>query len=393
MIVFTKFEYFHIVDFIVIIMQLPTAIGVAESPPLASASVRLQGIVGRTNAVAISPDGRLVACGGEDCRTRVFNETGRLVQARQNPGHAIQALTFRPDGEIYVSASGYTLSLEDFTRNRIPQSIRPFVRPPMIVDGQIPSPTHQGQHLDFVRTHTGDLSHGMGSPVGPVIDSVFYSSDGTRLARVDRQLGLKVEPSKGGLAVVSLHREGLPFDRPESPRTLTAMSGDVDRLVSVAHAATSRGAIKSWDVRSRQFRDLESTVPAHSCAMRRDGRRFLIGGRDGSLSEWDFDKGAPIRTIDKGVAGAKPIEFLAYSPDGSRMISGDESGVVRLYDAATGRLLQTRNGPVRPVRAAVFLPSKIKLASGGFHIRTDPKLPQAERDTAEPIVFWEMGRD
>ena len=365
----------------------------------------LAGIEVKTNSVAFSLDGKLVACGGEDRRVRIFNETGRLIVRVGGHAAPIRAVAFSPDGTKVVSAGAELLVLISgplvpsfvFAEDAVPLPRRP----PNVATGDRLPLDHmeerviqpEGQFVKFTKVETGETLRFMGSSIGLPIDSIAYSTDGSSLATFDSGFGLKIQTDRPVPMSFNLRREGMNRDYVDATGIVTSISGDALRLVSVARTKKPLGAIKLWEAKSSRFRDLDPKGMHTSCAMRLDGKRFLIGSQKGLVSEWDFDKGALIRTFDKGSTGTRPVEFLAYSPDGKQIVSGDEAGVVRLYDADKAGLLQTRQGPGRPVRAAAFLPTRVKIASGGHYIRIDRRLPQAEQGSAEPILVWEMGRD
>ena len=58
-----------------------------------------------------------------------------------------------------------------------------------------------------------------------------------------------------------------------------------------------------------------------------------------------------------------PIQTLAFSPDGRRLISGERGETVRLWDVASGKQIQTLDGHGRGdvVGCAVFLSGRLVL--------------------------------
>ncbi|HEU0089615.1 MAG TPA: hypothetical protein VFQ77_18550, partial [Pseudonocardiaceae bacterium] len=70
-----------------------------------------------------------------------------------------------------------------------------------------------------------------------------------------------------------------------------------------------------------------------SVAYSPDGTHLLSGGDDGSVRVWDAATGAPVHQLS-GHTGA--VWSVAYSPDGTHLLSGGDDGSVRVWDAATG---------------------------------------------------------
>ena len=78
-----------------------------------------------------------------------------------------------------------------------------------------------------------------------------------------------------------------------------------------------------------------------SVAFSPDGSRVLSGSHDNTVKLWDATTGALLRTF-KG--HAQRISSVAFSPDGARVLSGSLDNTVKLWDAATGALLRTFKG-------------------------------------------------
>jgi WD40 repeat protein len=71
------------------------------------------------------------------------------------------------------------------------------------------------------------------------------------------------------------------------------------------------------------------------------------------------------------VAGhASPIDALALSADGRRLASGDNSGILKLWDVASGNELISFNAHINGVRALAFHPRGRQLASIGSDATT-----------------------
>ncbi|MFP4055721.1 MAG: WD40 repeat domain-containing protein [Candidatus Brocadiia bacterium] len=63
---------------------------------------------------------------------------------------------------------------------------------------------------------------------------------------------------------------------------------------------------------------------------------------------------------------ARPVTALGFAPDGSRIASGSEAGVLRVWDVASGRCLAALRAHRGPVQAVVVSPNGKAIASAGM---------------------------
>ena len=71
-----------------------------------------------------------------------------------------------------------------------------------------------------------------------------------------------------------------------------------------------------------------------------DGRRIVTGGIWDSVSLWDVSKAELLNRMARG----EPINSVTYSPDGKAIASGSDDGTIRFWDVATGKLIKTITG-------------------------------------------------
>jgi WD40 repeat protein len=75
-----------------------------------------------------------------------------------------------------------------------------------------------------------------------------------------------------------------------------------------------------------------------SVAFSPDGTRVLSGSQDSTLKLWDAASGQLIRTFEGHTESVLSVEF---SPDGTRLLSHSQDGTHKLWDAATGQAIRT----------------------------------------------------
>ena len=79
------------------------------------------------------------------------------------------------------------------------------------------------------------------------------------------------------------------------------------------------------------------TAPVESVAFSPDGSRIVSGGDDRTLRLWNSDTGQQIGEPLTGHTAA--VLSVALSPDGKLIASGGDDRTLRLWDAATGKAL------------------------------------------------------
>lgn len=82
----------------------------------------------------------------------------------------------------------------------------------------------------------------------------------------------------------------------------------------------------------------------HAVTWSPDGRLIATGSSDCCVRVWDAASGKLLRTLEGHTAA---VESVSFSPDGKVLASGAHDSSVRLWDAASGKLLRTLKGPLR----------------------------------------------
>jgi len=109
-----------------------------------------------------------------------------------------------------------------------------------------------------------------------------------------------------------------------------------------------------------------------------DGKTVATGGYDKSIKIWNPDKLTKV-DIDRRIEGQKdeqnnyvrlvghdgPVRSLAFSPTGQLLVSGSEDHTVRVWDVAAGEAVKALRGHGGIVRSCMFSPDGEWLLSGG----------------------------
>lgn len=205
-----------------------------------------------------------------------------------------------------------------------------------------------------------------------VVQSAFFSPDGTRIASVgvhgqvqvwDPQTGQPIGPELKG------HTTGV---------VSAVFSPDDGHLITGSPDSVQRWNVGAGDPTSTPLQ--ETADKAGSAALSPDGRRLAIGGWDGAIRVFDTQTGA---LLGAPLLGHQDTVYaVAFSADGRRLASGGKDSTIRLWDLANGRqVVPPLSGHSSAVLAVAFSPDGSRLASGGL----DGTVRQWDAVTGQPI--------
>jgi len=126
----------------------------------------------------------------------------------------------------------------------------------------------------------------------------------------------------------------LPLDPPALGMTLLSFAPDGKSLISGQDRT-----IRAWDPETgKEVRAMELPGVIHtlgSLALRGDGRRLATGVFERKIRIWDLESWSP--SLEWNVPAGGEVLSVAYSPDGTFVLSGQTDGAVGVWDAATGQ--------------------------------------------------------
>jgi WD40 repeat protein len=265
------------------------------------------------SALAFSSDGKILAAASED-KTICLWETATGKQRGKLTGHTdrIPAIAFHPDGEQLVSAGWDTTA-----RMWSIRTLEPII---------------------LLNSHDAEVT------------GLALSEDGSRLATADASLTVRVWD-------VASRKTLLQFEGPQGEVRLLAFSRDGKKL-----ACNGERKIHLWNVESGKALCGGGPRPSAqtSLAVSRNGKFFASNGGGTLPRVWDVAAKEPALRLEE----AKVLHTIAYSPDG-RLLAGAAENHLRLWDAATGKIVRDFTDPDfdEPATNLAFSPDAKYLAT------------------------------
>ena len=99
----------------------------------------------------------------------------------------------------------------------------------------------------------------------------------------------------------------------------------------------------------------------YSVAYSPDGTKIISGSYDKTIKIWNANTGECLKTLE---GHSYFVNSVAYSPDGTKIISGSGDGTIKIWNANTGKCLKTLNGHKYSVESVAYSPDGRKIIGG-----------------------------
>ncbi|HEX8435856.1 pentapeptide repeat-containing protein [Archangium sp.] len=349
-------------------------------------------------SVAFSPDGSLLASGMGDGTILLWGEDQEKPLSVFH-GHAehVRSMAFSPDGRMLASGSAdQTVMLWSVERKNLSTVLRGHTDAVLGVafspDGQMLVSGSADLSLMLWNTASGLPIHVLKGHADS-ISGVAFSPDGTTLASAseDRVTVLwsteqwhplrSLKGHQGAVSSVAFSPDGTTLASTSNDQTLMFWSVDQARPLDVIrdHSAErivfsptdenlvatvdALGIIHVWDTRTGNSRSTfqGSGALVSNMAFSPDGRRLVSGSNDGLVTLWSLESGWEPRVVMRGHSGA--VFDVAFSPDGTMLASASTDRTVALWRVGQDRPVRIFQEHSDQVRSVAFSPDGALLAS------------------------------
>ena len=268
-------------------------------------------------ACAYSPDGRQIVSGAADMKLKIWDvEAGKELTTLQGHRWMVKSCAYSPDGKYILSGSD----------------------------------RHPARHPDDCTLKIWDAATGEELIHFIQVENVpacAYSPNGTTIASVESS-GVRGETDK--VLKIWDAKTGTQIGAVTGAGETCAFSPDGQHILSGS---------KIWLAAEVVAGEYTPSMLIDDCKYSPNGSRIATVGPD-SLRIWNSD-GTEIVALK--VLNAK-VKAFAFSPDGSRIVTGLSNDRLKIWDAETGRELSTLSGHGHMVTACGYSPDGRRILSG-----------------------------
>jgi WD40 repeat protein len=358
----------------------------------------------RVNALALSPDGTMLASASDDTTVRLWNVADASpIRTITMPTAGVLDVTFSPDGQrlaatdrdgfarIFDVATGAQLlriTAHDDAAGAVAWS--PDGKEILTGGGTVFGVSYEDAHIRAWDPKDGTLLRQFTEFVSTA-ESIARSNDGLLVAVATADHTIQIRSALDGSLIRTIQAPGSPATVAFSPDATILASGGYDDNVSLwrvsngtlirtltGHSSTvgdvafspdgSRLASACWDdpihlwnVTTGALVDTYGAATPSNVAFSPDGTR-IAGGDDNLVYVWNLSSGV----VEHTLAGhSSSVRDVSYAPDGQRLASASVDRTVRIWDLSTGMLEHVLTHDASWANTVAFAPDGETILSAG----------------------------
>jgi len=322
------------------------------------------------NSLAFSPDGRYLATSSPEDKTKVWDLTPEGSREwRTITGFLIPNIAFSPDGKLFAvnsSPDKRTTVMDTVSGDVLLQLTHPHESWYVVFspDGRLLGiPDFGGSAGIWELNHTEDGLQATALFTVTHSDNILwglaFNPDGSQFVTGGSDGIVKVWDAKDGRELYSWDTKGDIIGMRYSPDGTS---------LATAHY----GPTKVWDPRTGELlhslvgherSSLSKAPTVNDLAYSQDGSKLVTAGWDYTARVWDVASGELLLTLS-GHSGW--VVRAQFSPDDKILATASNDGTIRLWDAETGEALGTLTGHSQSAFDVAFSPDGRLLATSGL---------------------------
>jgi len=273
-------------------------------------------------AIAYAPDGNSIASGDLDKNVKLWKVAdGSLIRTMTGHTDNVLAVAFSPDGTVLASGSS-------------DRSIKLW------------NPANGAE----IRTMTGHVGW---------VDAVAFSPDGTVLASGSSDNSIKLWNPANGAEIRTMTVPRLTLQT-----VVVVFSADGTKLYSGDAGST----IRAWQVNNGAVLGALTQQTGRVVAVAFSPDNQTIAHSAGSTVKLRRVKdGSIIRELVDAFVTSGSVSSVAFSPDGTKLVSGADDNRVRIWDVASGAVLQVKEHTKRVTSVAFAPTNQIQMVASGSY--------------------------